>query len=464
MNDGVFRTTIGEGNAKHPFFAGMRCSGFVFLLFTSILLASAPRQPIMAQAAASVPAVPAQDNHDASSSQPIPAEPVQDQRLEYRLNAVFSEIPDFASVRASVKEGVVRLSGRVDSLVDERKAEELARRLEGVVYVVSDINVEPEIDIRFAPMIGKARRLAERIAAFLPTVLLSLAVVAAFWLVARMIKRWDWLFQRLSRKRLMQNFLRQLISHLVVFVGILIGLYLLDLTAMFGAIIGAAGLIGLVLGLAFQDIAENYLAGFLLSTRSLFGVGDRIDVCDHEGKVVQMTMRELVLMTHEGNHVRIPNSEVFKNATVNYSRNPYRECNFTVNIDTAQDLDHVQEVGCAALGEMTGVVHDPGVFMRVEEFGPDGMVVRFHVWVDQRAYSFRKVRSEAKRVLKMALDEAGIKMPPPLREITIRKPGNWIKAVEERPRLSAAEAARRVDVSPEEHIKLQIEEEINRSI
>ena len=152
--------------------------------------------------------------------------------------------------------------------------------------------------------------------------------------------------------------------------------------------------------------------------------------------------------------------------TVNYSRNPERECNFSVGVDTGEDLDHVREVGCAALAEMTGVLHDPEPFMRVEDFGEYAMLVRFHLWVDQRSYSFRKVRSEAKRILKMALDEAGIKMPSPQREVTIAREGRAARNAEpeKRPRMSASEAARQVDVSPEKHISRQIDEEIIRSL
>lgn len=441
-------------------------SVFFRLFFAVILIGTVFCPQTTAQNAASIPGPPASEQGEAPAPPDIAAEPVPDQRLEKRLNAIFSKIPEFSGVKASVGEGVARLSGKVESLSDAQEARELAQRLEGVVFVVSDIRIHPEIEMRFTPAFRKAYSAADRVVRYLPMVFFALLVVFALWLMGRIIKGWDWLFSRMSGNRLMQYFLRQLISRLFVLVGILLGLYVLDLTAVVGAIIGAAGLIGLVIGFAFRDIAENYLAGFLLSARNLFAVGDMLEVSGFEGKVVRMSMGELILMTYEGNHVRIPNSEVFASITVNYSRNPQREVNFTVDIDTAEDLDHVREIGCAALAGMTGVIHDPASFMRVEEFGAYAMTVRFHVWVDQRAYSFRKVRSEAKRILKMALDEADIRMPPPLREITLRKEGTKHPDAGEReqPRLSAREAARQVDVSPEEHIKRQIDEEIIRSI
>ncbi|MEZ4599615.1 MAG: mechanosensitive ion channel family protein [Syntrophotaleaceae bacterium] len=392
----------------------------------------------------------------------IPLNAVPDQRLEERINAVLGVIPDFRDIRAESRSGVVRLTGRADRIVDSQAAERLVSRFEGVVYVVDEILIEPRFDIRFEPVLRKLESGMAWLQRLLPLLILATAIVVVFWGVGSAIARWEWLYSRMSSNRLRQIFLRRVMSRLMIFAGIILALYILGLTALVGAIVGAAGLIGLALGFAFRDIAENYLAGFLLSSRSLFSVGDRVDICQNEGKLVRMGMRELILMTYEGNHVRIPNAEVFRSVTVNYSRNPERECNFSVGVDTGEDLDHVREVGCGALAAMTGVLHDPEPFMRVEDFGEYAMLVRFHLWVDQRNYSFRKVRSEAKRILKMALDEAGIRMPSPQREVRIApegKPGD----PEKRPRRSATEAARQVDVSPEKHINRQIDEEILRS-
>ncbi|WP_138708218.1 mechanosensitive ion channel family protein [Desulfocurvibacter africanus] len=433
------------------------------VLLAAAFITAMPASVITAQ---DVPPVLGELDDGGEQPAAIPLQAVPDELLESRLNAVFANIPDYRDIRAEARGGVVRLTGRTDNLAGAKEAERLASRLEGVAFVVDEMHIEPQVDIRFEPMLRKLESAIEGLLRLLPVLALALAVVGAFWLLGRAIARWDWLFSRLSGKRLRQYFLRAFVSRLMLLVGIVLGLYVLDLAALVGAIIGAAGLIGLALGFAFRDIAENYLAGFLLSSRSLFSVGDRVDICAHEGKLVRMGMRELILMTYEGNHVRIPNAEVFRSVTVNYSRNPQRECNFSVGVDTGEDLDHVRAVGCGALAGMTGVLHDPEPFMRVEEFGEYAMLVRFHVWVDQRTYSFRKVRSEAKRILKLALDEAGIRMPSPQQEITLRRAGERARdaGAGQKARNPVAEAARQVDVSPEEHIRRQIDEEITRSL
>ena len=89
-------------------------------------------------------------------------------------------------------------------------------------------------------------------------------------------------------------------------IGILIALDLLGASSLVGAVLGSAGVIGLVLGFAFKDIAENYIAGILLSLRRPFAPGDHVVVDRvHEGKVVALTSRATLLMTLDGNQVAL---------------------------------------------------------------------------------------------------------------------------------------------------------------
>ena len=99
---------------------------------------------------------------------------------------------------------------------------------------------------------------------------------------------------------------QRVIQFSLVVTGLVLALEFLDATALVGAVVGTAGLAGLALGFAFKDIAENYLAGIILSLRNPFAKSDLIVVGEHEGKVVRLAGRETILMTVEGNHVPDP--------------------------------------------------------------------------------------------------------------------------------------------------------------
>ncbi|MFN2329481.1 MAG: mechanosensitive ion channel domain-containing protein, partial [Chromatocurvus sp.] len=89
----------------------------------------------------------------------------------------------------------------------------------------------------------------------------------------------------------------RIVRMLVIGIGLLIALEILDATAMVGALLGVAGIAGIALGFAFRNIAENYLAGVLLSARNPFAIGDQVQIGEFIGKVVRLTSRDTVLMT-----------------------------------------------------------------------------------------------------------------------------------------------------------------------
>ena len=83
-------------------------------------------------------------------------------------------------------------------------------------------------------------------------------------------------------------------------------------------------LIGLALGFAFRDIAENFLSSLLMSIHAPFRVGDLIEVDSTTGFVRKVTPRATVLATFDGSQVQIPNSTIYKGKIVNFTATPLR--------------------------------------------------------------------------------------------------------------------------------------------
>ncbi len=109
-----------------------------------------------------------------------------------------------------------------------------------------------------------------------------------------------------------------------VVVGFVLALNLVGATALMGTVMGGAGVIGLAIGFAVRDALENYISSIMLSLRQPFRANDHVVIDGQEGKVVRLTSRASVLMTLDGNHLRIPNTIVFKAVIMNYTRNPER--------------------------------------------------------------------------------------------------------------------------------------------
>src|SRR5690606_3279323 len=118
----------------------------------------------------------------------------------------------------------------------------------------------------------------------------------------------------------------------VLLIGIYLVLRITGLTKIAATVVGGTGLIGLILGFAFRDIVENFLASVLISIQRPFRLGETIQVLNFTGVVQAVTTRGTVLMTLEGNHVQIPNTTIYKEAIVNLSANPNIRMDFMVGI------------------------------------------------------------------------------------------------------------------------------------
>lgn len=253
--------------------------------------------------------------------------------------------------------------------------------------------------------------LFEAMIIWLPIIVVALLIMAGFVLLARWIGRWRRPFTWLTTNRFLQNVYQQITQIFIVGVGLFVVLEVLDATTIASAVLGTAGLMGLAIGFAFRDIVENYLAGILLSVRQPFAPNDHIEVGDHDGKVVALNTRATILLTFEGNHVRIPNATVFKNNLVNFTRNPMRRLDFVIAIDTDDDLSDAQDLGAKVLSSMKAIQPTPEPYALLEP--PDGHKIglHFYAWVNQQSTDFAKAKSEAIRLVTQAMAGLDVGVP-----------------------------------------------------
>lgn len=245
----------------------------------------------------------------------------------------------------------------------------------------------------------------------IPLLILAMLVMLIAQWVSRFVANRLHLLNIRSDNPYMSGLVKTVVRSAILLIGILISLDLLGMTSVVGAVLGSAGVVGLVLGFAFRDIAENYIAGILLSVRRSFEPGDTVSIDGREGKVISVNSRATVLMTFDGNQLQIPNSLVFKSVILNYSRNPKRRFEFTTAIDVSQSIRRTGAAGLAAIADIDGVLDDPAPSWLVVENGQNGIVLKFYGWIDQRESDLGKTRSEAIRQTKTALAREGIEAP-----------------------------------------------------
>jgi len=383
----------------------------------------------------------------------------EDAQLEQRLQATLNEIDAFRGISVTARNGVVHLEGAVVDPQAATDAERLAQEFEGVLYVENDVSAETDLADRVTPVVSRLEDYGTGFLEYLPVGIVALLIILLTIGIARWIGSWE-AGRRFGLSPLAWSLVYRSIQVLLVLIGLVVTFDLLGVTSLVGALLGTAGVAGLAIGFAFQDIIENYLAGVLLSIRQPFRVNDMVAIEGHEGRVVRMTARELVLFTFEGNHVRMPNATVFKNVLVNYTLNARRLVVFEVGVGVNEDLATVQRIGTDTLAAMNGILNEPPPFARVITLGDSTVTMRYHGWVDQSDVDFTKVQSESIRLVKAALDEAGVEMPEPTFRI-VQMPAfeQPVEEEKEMPQTPVREQARSVDVTPDGRMEAQVDEE-----
>jgi small-conductance mechanosensitive channel len=341
-----------------------------------------------------------------------------DSAIRDRLTRILKATGWYEKIEVKVDEGIVFLRGFAQDEQKRTWANELARNTRDVVAVVNQVLV---VDTNFwdlTPAFQQFRQLGKSILRNIPLLAIVILILALTWSGTRWTLRSS---GRMIEKRVNNRLLKDVFARAAAVLVFLVGLYIVlrvsGLSSLATTIIGGTGLLGLAIGFAFRDIAENFLASILISVQRPFATGDLILVGGQEGFVQRVNTRSTLIMTREGNHVQIPNATVYKQTITNFTTNPKVREDFVVGIGYDDSISQAQSLAMNILEKHSAVLNDPEPLVLVESLGAATVNLRVYFWVATDTFSQLKVRSAIIRLTKKAFDESGITMPDEAREV-----------------------------------------------
>lgn len=341
-----------------------------------------------------------------------------DQEIARRLMRILEATGWYDQPDVNVDSGVVFLTGHVDSETHSEWAAELAASTQDVVAVVNEIQVTSSSLWDFSSILSDFKLTLARAAQSAPLVIAGLVLVAVTWIIGISVTR---LARGALERRVRSQLLRQVVARAIaipIYIGgLFLVLHVLGLTNLAFTILGGTGVVGLIIGFGFRDIAENFLSSILISAQRPFAIDDLISVAGHRGFVQSVNTRSTLLMTLEGNHVQIPNSAVYKGTIINYTANPKSRANFTVGIGYDDSIKLAQATALRVLKDHPAVVDDPESLVLVDSLGASTVNLSVLFWIDVTRYSQIRVLSAVIRLTKRAFEENGISMPDEAREV-----------------------------------------------
>lgn len=343
---------------------------------------------------------------------------VEDSEISQRLTRILKATAWYEQPEVHVEEGVAFLSGKTDDVKYRTWAGDLARSTQDVVAVVNRVQVrQPDLwdfNSSIDSLVIMVRNTIQSIPLILFACVILFLTVVGMSLIGRVA---DFVFLERIENRLLRGVVRKGLLLIVFLFGVYLILQIAGLTRLAATVIGGTGLLGLIIGIAFRDIAENFLASILISMQNPFRYGDLIEVEGITGYVQRVNTRGTLLMSLDGNHIQIPNATIYKSKILNYSSNPKVRLNFMIGVGYDVPLSEAQSIAKKVILDHSAVLNDPEPNILVEKLASATVNLRLYYWIDGSRYSQLKVNSALMRQVKAAFEEHGFSMPDDAREV-----------------------------------------------
>lgn len=250
--------------------------------------------------------------------------------------------------------------------------------------------------------------------------LLIALLIAVFWFSSR-TKRF--LFNRFlvnsGLDRALQYAIAQIVSNLVLIVGIFI---VLDNTGInLGALTVFAGAVGIGVGFGLQNIASNFISGLVILAERPIAIGDRIEVAGLAGQVELIRARSTVIRSNDNIALIVPNSKFIEEPVTNWTYgDPRVRFRVPVGVAYGSDVNKVREALIAAGKSHPHVLLDPAPSVFLNQFGDSSIDFELVVWSSEMSHRPSRFKSDLNFAIEEKLREAGIEIPFPQRDLHIR--------------------------------------------
>ncbi|PTN09964.1 mechanosensitive ion channel family protein [Mangrovibacterium marinum] len=233
-------------------------------------------------------------------------------------------------------------------------------------------------------------------------ILLSVFVIQG---VAFLIKRS--ITHRLSKQS------RMIINRIIVYTGytLLSFMVLKELNFDITALFGAAGVVGIIIGVASQTSIGNIISGFFLVSEKSFELGDVVRIGDKAGTVYSVDLLSIKIRTYDNLLLRIPNQTVISSELINVTRFPIRRLDVTVGVAYKEDLRKVFEVLKEVARKNPLCLEEPEPLILLQGYGASSIDILFAVWFEKNNY--RDAKNSVIIEIKEAFDREGIEIPFP---------------------------------------------------
>jgi small-conductance mechanosensitive channel len=246
----------------------------------------------------------------------------------------------------------------------------------------------------------------------IPEIIFASITLLIFIVLSRYIRT---LGKKFAQKRtddiLVSQFIGNIVATCVIILGVVIAFNILGINGAASEILAGIGITGFIIGFAFKDIGENFIAGVILAFKRPFDMGDIIETNGLKGSVVYLTLRETTIKTFDGKDIYVPNSLILRQPLQNYSKDDLLRHDFSIGVDYDEDIDAAIDLIYQAINVVDAIEKSPKVpTVFIEEFAANSINIRIHFWLNM-SHNGLKVKSAAMNSILKTLNSNGFYIP-----------------------------------------------------
>ncbi|MGF1534752.1 MAG: mechanosensitive ion channel family protein [Bernardetiaceae bacterium] len=266
----------------------------------------------------------------------------------------------------------------------------------------------------------KIRYWLEIIIVMLPNAVIAILIIIVFNYLSGTLSRL--LYKILNRlfdsNKTILRVLMTLFSYFIFLIGVFLALNILHWDRTVTTFLAGAGVVGLALSFAFQDLVTNFISGMFIAAQKPLSLGDLVETNGYMGHVTEIGMRSLTLKTLDAQHVTIPSKDVFQKPLKNYMQSPERRVHLKVGVSYSSDLEAVQRITAAAVATISEIDQRKGIHVFFSAFGDSSIDYDLYFWLTQSDQAhYVSVLSKVVIAIKKAYDKEGITIPFPIRTL-----------------------------------------------
>lgn len=271
----------------------------------------------------------------------------------------------------------------------------------------------------FSPALEQLTAMVNTAIALLPNIVIGLLIFWLAWLLARVLKGLVWRFTvERRRQRTLGLALGRITFGGVLLLGALLALTIIVPSFSPGDLIGALGISGVIIGFAFRDIFQNFLAGLIILFTEPFRIEDQIVYQGFEGTVEDIQTRATAIRTYDGRRVLIPNAELFTHAVTVNTAFDRRRLEYNLGIGYGDNIGHARVLILQAIRGVDGVLLDPPPDVLVVGLAESSVTIRVRWWIQPpRRADALDLQDRVLQTIKETLSAHGIDLPFPTYQV-----------------------------------------------